>query len=743
MDLLILIVTCIINLTLGLLVLIRDAYKPYARLFVSVSVLLTVWIVANYITNHEMVSLALTNVANRAAFVGGAGVLLTALLFTYEYPVKRKMSAFELAIGGVAVIIVLGLSATKLIAGEATIGVNGMLEFSVGPLLWVYVVAFVAAIVLMARNLLSISRASHQQSEARIRQARYILVAFGSTAFLGLLLNVIIPVIVGDWESTRYGPLVTVVLVATIAYTIVKHGLFDIRLAAVRGVAYIFSLITLAGVYFLTAYGVSRLLLQDQAVIVQVQNPINIALALILAFIFQPIKRFFDKLTNSIFYRDNYSTDEFLERLGQELSGAADLRSLLQRASNEIANTLQAEHGGFYVRYGGDHHVNAGTQHHSNFSLDDAALLDKYIASQGPSALVADMLIEAEPVHKLLKRHKVAIVLPLMHNGKALSYLLVGRRRSREYTRRDIRVLETIANELVIAIQNALSVQEVKDINATLQQRVNEATKELRATNKQLQRLDAAKDEFVSMASHQLRTPLTSVKGYISMVLEGDVGKVAEPQRQLLEEAFTSSERMVHLISDFLNVSRLKTGKFMIDQRPIDLAKLIKQEVDSLQSTAKARNLKLEFRIPSYFPMLYVDESKIRQVIMNFIDNAIYYSHEGSTIIVELSVNDGSAILQVRDTGIGVPKGEQSHLFTKFFRASNARKQRPDGTGVGIFLAKKVIMAHGGSIVFESSEGKGSTFGFRLPIKKLSAPADNTNELDNEPDNAKSNATGN
>jgi signal transduction histidine kinase len=189
---------------------------------------------------------------------------------------------------------------------------------------------------------------------------------------------------------------------------------------------------------------------------------------------------------------------------------------------------------------------------------------------------------------------------------------------------------------------------------------------------------------------------------------------------------------MVHLINDFLNVSRLQTGKFMIDRRPIDLAKITAQEVESLQTTARAHDLKLKFRAPAYFPVLYIDEGKIRQVIMKFIDNAIYYSTEFSTVRIELALNEGDAVLKVHNDGIGVPKAEQAHLFTKFFRATNARKQRPDGTGVGLFLAKKVIVAHGGSMVFESVEGEGSTFGFRLPVKKLSlAPAGDADELDN------------
>jgi len=283
-------------------------------------------------------------------------------------------------------------------------------------------------------------------------------------------------------------------------------------------------------------------------------------------------------------------------------------------------------------------------------------------------------------------------------------------------------VLETVADELVIAIQNARSVQEVRDLNTHLEQRINSATKELRSSNKRLVELDAMKDEFVSMASHQLRTPLTSVKGYISMVLEGDAGKISKQQRQLLQEAFTSSERMVHLISDFLNVSRLQTGKFVVDRKESDLAEVVKQEVANIKQIAQSHQVRVEYKQPSRFPVLYLDEGKIRQVIMNFIDNAIYYAPDSTAIKVTLSVEDGEAVLRVIDKGMGVPKEAQSKLFTKFFRAENARKQRPDGTGVGLFLAKKVIDGHGGQVVFESTLGKGSTFGFRLPIKKLSNP---------------------
>jgi signal transduction histidine kinase len=236
--------------------------------------------------------------------------------------------------------------------------------------------------------------------------------------------------------------------------------------------------------------------------------------------------------------------------------------------------------------------------------------------------------------------------------------------------------------------------------------------------------LDETKDEFISMASHQLRTPLTSVKGYVSMVLEEDAGKINKQQRKLLDQAFVSSQRMVYLIADLLNVSRLRTGKFVIDAKPTNLADVIEGEVSQLVETAKARDLTLTYHKPKDFPALNLDETKTRQVIMNFVDNAIYYTPSGGHITINLEDKGKSIEYSVVDDGIGVPKTEQHHLFGKFYRAGNAKKARPDGTGLGLFMAKKVIVAQGGAVIFHSEEGKGSTFGFSFPKAKLAAAAD-------------------
>ncbi len=276
----------------------------------------------------------------------------------------------------------------------------------------------------------------------------------------------------------------------------------------------------------------------------------------------------------------------------------------------------------------------------------------------------------------------------------------------------ETQLLERLSESVGIAIDNRLLYEENRRVLLQLQR-----------SNTKLKALDETKDDFISMASHQLRTPLTSVKGYLSMVIEGDAGKINDTQAKMLGQAYVSSQRMVYLIADLLNVSRLKTGKFIIDAAPTDLSKMIDEEINQLVETASSRDLHLSFEKPADFPLMMLDETKTRQVIMNFIDNAIYYTPSGGTITVQLHDTGPMVELRVVDDGIGVPKAEQHHLFTKFYRAGNARKARPDGTGLGLFMAKKVISAQGGAILFDSNEGKGSMFGFTFSKAKLLAPA--------------------
>ena len=555
------------------------------------------------------------------------------------------------------------------------------------------------------------------------RQYALVLHAFGWAGAVGVIFNLLLPAF-GNYNLIWIGPLGLFLFVPIVYFAIAKHQLFDLKGALVRTVVYLFALTTLSLVYFALAYLASATLLKDSVTTGLSVSPVNIFLALVLAFIFQPVRQFFDKTTDRIFYRNRYDVDEFIGHFGDTLISSTDINEMLERASEDLEAILKASFAAFVVYHSdADNDVISKGRHPDILKAVESDIRGIVRSFGHQDVIVVEDLYDQFPQYKTTIRRllsqKVALILPLT---QSVGFLALGEQRGSGYSHRDIKVLRTISNELIIAIQNARSVQEVSELNAHLKQRINDATRELRASNSTLLKLDETKDEFISMASHQLRTPLTSVKGYVSMVLEGDAGKITPAQKKLLEEAYASSERMVHLIGDFLNVSRIQTGKFMLERHEADLSEMIRQEVEGMKQIADSHQVKLTYRKPKVFPIMYLDDSKLRQVVMNFIDNAIYYSPDNTPVTVSASVEDGSAVVRITDKGMGVPLAAQKKLFTKFFRAENARTQRPDGTGVGLFLAKKVIDEHGGTILFESTEDKGSTFGFRLPIKKLSEP---------------------
>lgn len=560
-----------------------------------------------------------------------------------------------------------------------------------------------------------IRRSKESGSSELCAQLASILYAYGLAGTLGLIFDLILPGM-GNYTLIWIGPLGTIAFIPIIYRAIVLQGLFDIRAALSRVIAYTLTLAILAVVYVLLAYTISIILFNDRVTGGVEASLVSIGLALVLALIFQPIKHFFDQLTNKIFFRGVYNRDVFFREFGRILSYDTDLMLLLRQVSSYLATTLGAEQAYFYIINRGIHR-GVGPRKTCLPEEDIKKIYEYYQQNHDSPEVIVLELVKQQNMKRLLSSHQIQIVVPLILQGEAIGYLFLGDHKSRGYTNRDVQVLESIANELAIAIQNSLSVEEIRDLNENLQKKVDDATRELRTSNRQLQRLDEAKNEFISMASHQLRTPLTSIKGYLDMILEGDLGKVSTTQRAVLSEAFVSSERMVTLINDFLNISRLQTGKFTIERRKNDLAEALNSQVKMLEMLADHHNIKLDVKIDKNIPPLNIDIDKIRQVILNMLDNAIYYSKPGTSAKIRLQLEGNQVIFTVKDTGIGVPKSEQSGLFSKFFRASNARKERPDGTGVGLFLAKKVVMAHGGEIIFESSEGKGSTFGFKIPFK--------------------------
>lgn len=645
------------------------------------------------------------------------------LLFMLAYPENIKWQKFKRLASLLIIppLLFTPLAFTSLMLNQVSVNNSGFSVTGAGVLYSVQL-SYIAGYLLAGFILIVASTISKPKDQRK--KNYWLIVALFQAGALNLLTNSVF----ARYAATQLlTPISLFAMIVLITYAVVKHRLFDLRLIIARSIAYVAALVVLASIYGLLIFGVLNLIFKLE-IPVSVQIFISAATA-VSALTFARLKKFFDRVTNTIFYRDAYDPEVLYDKLNKLLVSTYDLEPLLMSVSTLLASELKATFVAIELKeIVGQGQRFVGTEK-LKMPLKDILAVRRQTTHFRQNVVAVDALDDekSKELKKILHRNEIAVIVQLASGARrtadGLGYLMLGAKRSgNQYTQQDLRVLETVANELILAIQNALHFEEIQNFNLTLQEKVIEATKQLRKTNEKLKALDETKDDFISMASHQLRTPLTSVKGYLSLVLDGDAGPIKPTQRELLSQAFTSSQRMVYLISDLLNVSRLRTGKFVINAEPINLAEVITSELAQLKETAATRSLELKYDKPAHFPQLLFDETKTRQVIMNFVDNAIYYTPAGGHITVELEDKPTTIELRVIDNGIGVPKSEQRHLFTKFYRAGNARKARPDGTGLGLFMAKKVIAAQGGAIIFESEENRGSTFGFIFSKSKLTGP---------------------
>lgn len=704
-------------LILGMLVL-KKSRRHYdtKQWFFLVCLCLAVWS-----AGLEMFSLAdngaALDIASRWFYVASAVFCPALAIFTAKsfLPLTKSVRSFIFISSSLFIV----LSIYIILAPEFIINASEIttpVDFSQIPINAINYIVFATFFSVFFLVVMWFGYVAWRKSDSiRRKQVAIYMTGLLVSSIPGFVVDLLLPAL-GDYRYVWVGPVAIILFLFAIMYSIVKYRLMDVKTAVARSVSYMLLLIALAVVYVISAYIISIVIFQRTLTIDSRLNFMNMVLAILLAFLYQPIKRFFNKLTDRVFYYGEYDADTFAREISKILTYTADLQLLTRRVGNYIASSLKAEKVAFCIPEKGIY-GRTGRRRLSVVEEDVRRIMDYYYKyCSFPEVILANQVKDPE-LKKLLDIHRTKIVIPLLHQNQETGILFLGEHKSLGYSSRDIEMLESIAGELAVSIRNSLSMEEINELNKSLQRRIDEATKELRFSNRQLQRLDEAKNEFISMASHQLRTPLTSIKGYLDMMLEGDLGKISPTQRAVLREAFSSSERMVRLINDFLNVSRLQTGKFTIDKQSVDIAQILRDEVSLLKVVADQRSVEMVLKVDKKIPSLAVDSEKIRQVMLNMIDNAIYYSNPHKKVVITLKSSGKMIEFSVKDSGIGVPKSEQANLFGKFFRGTNAKKRRPDGTGVGLFLAKKVILSHDGEMIFESEEGKGSTFGFKLPVR--------------------------
>ena len=249
------------------------------------------------------------------------------------------------------------------------------------------------------------------------------------------------------------------------------------------------------------------------------------------------------------------------------------------------------------------------------------------------------------------------------------------------------------------------------------------AQRDLTAQNERLRELDRLKDEFIALVSHELRTPLTSIRGYTELLLDGEAGELGDEQRQFLGVVERNAHRLLHLVGDLLFLAQVEAGKLVLDVGAVELGAVASESVEAARPQAEAKGITLTLATGPV-PLVAGDRARIAQLEDNLVSNAIKFTPESGRVDVRVRALRKRAVLEVRDSGIGIPANERQHLFQRFYRTSTATEQAIQGTGLGLAISKAIVDAHDGRITLTSEEDVGTTFRVELPLGRVAEVSD-------------------
>jgi PAS domain S-box-containing protein len=244
------------------------------------------------------------------------------------------------------------------------------------------------------------------------------------------------------------------------------------------------------------------------------------------------------------------------------------------------------------------------------------------------------------------------------------------------------------------------------------------AQKALAEQNERLRELDRLKDEFIALVSHELRTPLTSIHGYLELLLDGGAGELSQEQERFLSVVERNSKRLMQLVGDLLFMAQVEAGKLALELEEVQLRELVGECLEAARPIADDRGIELVAEVEET-PSMLGDRSRLSQVLDNLISNALKFTLHSGRVSVRVSMAGDDVVVEIEDTGVGIPADEQERLFERFFRSSKASEQAIPGTGLGLTIAKTIVERHEGSIAIESTEGVGTTARVRLPVRTV------------------------
>ena len=703
----------LISFFMATFILVRNNQFGVNRSFALFSYLVAVWMPANYIganfKDHAYAKYFIQTDFLIGTFAIYAFWLLTREFYLVARPERRKIQNYlAIVLLFFTVVGSLGTLSPLLVTIQT---VNSHVQVKYGPFYDLFSVVSLLSLGLACYNLIAASKRSAGRLKA---QMKLMLLGLALLAIFVGFANFILPLFTHSSSLNLLAGNVSylgiVVFVFSAFYAIIKHRLFDMRLAIVRTVGFLATIFITAAIYSLLVIGVGVPLITEGKITL-IKNNLQLLLlvppTIFIALTFHWLQRHIAQLTRRIFYQDAYDSRETLDSLSDTLISNNDIDEIMHRSLDVISASIKPSHAYFIVLSdSGELYrelaLRRGELSNVNLLLEEVKKLRKQIFVKDETA--------ASRWPDQFEHEDISLVLRLGSANRQVGVLFFGlKQNGRIYTEQDIDLLTTSAKNLAVALENAKKYEQISQFADTLREEVLKATASLRKANQKLKTLDALKDDFISMVSHQLRTPASSVHEAIQM-LSQETLSTAE-RKHLTELAEASSEHLVSVVVDMLSIARVQAGHFDIDKTSLDMRELVERSLTEMTVLAEQKNIKLVFHKPKENANIMADRAKINEAISNYIENAIKYSEENSIVSINLGREGKHVSFEVTDSGIGVPEAERKYLFTKFYRTKNARKEHPDGNGIGLFVVKMIAEAHGGDVYYKPLPA-GSLFGF-------------------------------
>lgn len=544
-----------------------------------------------------------------------------------------------------------------------------------------------------------------------------------------LLLDSIIPILKKDTSFFSISTAGSLFFVGFTTYAIVKYRFLDIRIALQEVLAFCFTTISLATICYLgaIAYWVLNNMPLKYGVIIVV-----LVISALLSLIFNKLVYLSRLLVSAVMRQPFYDFEKTVLQVSLGLTTTLDFKQLVESIFTIFTKQIGVQKVALVLRDQTSYQVIKRIGFEQEFFFLEDGFLTAYIeknlqmiVEEEVMALVERSNDENEKYHlRQLANHlevcEVALVLPLIGQNKLLGMIILGDKQSGDpYTVQDIDLITTVNSQFINALENAISFAKIKQFNVTLRREIEKATHDLQQANLRLEQLDRLKDDFVSVASHELRTPMTAIRSYSWMALHRSDVTLSERMKKYLSRTLISTERLINLVNDMLNISRIESGRININPSVFDIIRLCQDIVAEVEAKAREKSLKLSVLSAASLPKLFADPDKVHQVLLNLVGNSLKFTPAGGEIDINF-ISDGLMMdISVKDTGVGINQDDLSHLFKKFGRLdySYSALASSGGTGLGLYISKSLVELMGGKIWASTGGlGKGATFTFSLPI---------------------------